>query len=117
MIDPHEDSSENLKQEMDLLEVKKKDSLNCSFDEESEASLSIAYMRLKSSFEEESEISASLAYQRIQVNKAGSKRVKTAKRGRPYKVCSSRYTERKGIVAACLEELLDKGMFVVKSVC
>ena len=132
------------RREIDMLEVKKKYGLYCSMDDDvSEASISIAYERLKNSFEDESEssvstqkykdmlsvkhkynifddevseISASIAYQRI-INSTSEtssrltipKKSKSEKTGRPYKVCSSRHTERKGIVANSFEELVNKG--------
>ena len=130
------------RREIDMLEVKKKYGLYCSMDDDvSEASISIAYERLKNSFEDESEssvstqkykdmlsvkhkynifddevseISASIAYQRM-INSTSEKRLSIPKKsisektGRPYKVCSSRHTERKGIVANSFEELVNKG--------
>ena len=48
------------RREIDMLEVKKKYGLYCSMDDDvSEASISIAYERLKNSFEDESESSVS----------------------------------------------------------
>ena len=143
MADVCKESILRWKKEIDLLEVKRKYSLNCSIDEDiSEASISIAYENLKSSFEDDSECpvsalrrkdllgprhtyriydeqfsevsaTASKAYQRKRSNMPEHSCISsnrgTKKDGRPYKVCSSRYTERKGVVAASYQELLNKG--------
>ena len=143
MVEVCKESIRRWKKEIDLLEVKRKYSLHCSIDEDlSEASISIAYERLKSSFEEDSESSvntlrfkdilgakhtyniydeefselsatASISYQRKRSNTPEHSSISSHGRrkrvGRPYKVCSSRYTERKGVVATSFQELLDKG--------
>ena len=80
-----------------MLNVKHK--YNIFDDEVSELSASIAYQRLKNST---SETTSRLA---IPI----PKKSKIEKTGRPYKVCSSRHTERKGSVANLFEELVKKG--------
>ena len=143
MVDVCKESILRWKKELDLLEVKRKYSLNCSVEEDiSESSMSIAYEHLKSSFEEDSECSnsalrlkdllsarhtyniydeefsevsatASIAFQRKRCNMPEHSYISSdrgiRKGGRPYKVCSSRYTERKGVVAISYQELLNKG--------
>ena len=132
---------------IDMLEVKRKYGLYCSMDDDvSEASISIAYQRLKNSFEDDSEseaktqklkdmlnvkhkynifddevseLSTSIAYQRMLNSTSENpsrlsvpKKSTVKKKGRPYKVCSSRHSERKGIVATSFKELVKKGKLI-----
>ena len=143
MVEPNKEAIKWRKQ-IEMLEVKKKYGLYCSLDDDvSEASISIAYERLRNSFEEEgessvntqklkdmlsvkhkynilddevSDISGSIAYQRMMnSNSESSARVPVIPphgregAGRPYKVCSSRHSARRGIVANSFEELVHKG--------
>ena len=143
MVEPNKEAIKWRKQ-IEMLEVKKKYGLYCSLDDDvSEASISIAYERLRNSFEEEgessvntqklkdmlsvkhkynilddevSDISGSIAYQRMMnSNSESSTRVPVIPphgkegSGRPYKVCSSRHSARRGIVANSFEELVHKG--------
>ena len=80
----------------DMLSVKQK--YNIFDDEVSELSASIAYQRMLNST---SENSSRLS---IEAEKTCVRKV-----GRPYKVCSSRHAERRGIVASSCAELRDKG--------